>query len=269
MSSSTLDFHRGLAARLFELFNTEDAPDVSYYRHLVERGQGPALDVGCGSGRLLLNYLRAGLEVDGTDISPDMLSRCRAAAERENLAPNLYQQSMSQLNFPRRYRTIFACGAFGLNGTRADDIAALDRFHERLEEGGTLAVDIEAGWSRSDTWNRCSEQDLRLPTEWTEGWSTPTPEGDSIGVKSRIVALDPLEQTFTKELMYELVHADEVVSSEVHVLIERWYGKNEMVAMLERAGFELEAIHGDYKHEPVDGDHRMHVYVARKTERAT
>ena len=44
----------------------------------VRRGGQPALDTACGTGRLLLPYLRAGLDVDGCDISPDMLALCRS-----------------------------------------------------------------------------------------------------------------------------------------------------------------------------------------------
>src|SRR3546814_1605131 len=46
--------------------------------------------------RLLLPYLREGLDVDGCDVSPDMLAHCRAAAEREGLSPNLYAQALHE-----------------------------------------------------------------------------------------------------------------------------------------------------------------------------
>ena len=77
------DFHRGLAALLFQVVNRDDAPEVGYYRDIIERSGQPALDAGCGPGRLLCQYLRAGLDVDGCDISPDMLELCRARAEAD------------------------------------------------------------------------------------------------------------------------------------------------------------------------------------------
>ena len=77
--TDALDFHRGLAAVLFDVVNRDDAPEVAYYRGVIERGGEPALDAGCGPGRLLCQYLRAGLDVDGCDISPDMLELCRSA----------------------------------------------------------------------------------------------------------------------------------------------------------------------------------------------
>ena len=90
-------------------------------------------------------YLQAGLDVDGSDISPDMLERVRERCEREGLAaPNLYAQAMHELDLPRRYRTIIVCGGFGLGGRREHDVEGLRRIYEHLEPGGTLVLDNES-----------------------------------------------------------------------------------------------------------------------------
>ena len=171
--TSGSDFHRGLAALLFQVVNRDDAPEVGYYREIIERSGGPALDAGCGPGRLLCQYLRAGLDVDGCDISPDMIDLCRRRAEAEGLTPSLHVQSNAGLDLPRRYRTIVSCGTFGLNGTRADDLESLRRFHAHLEPGGTLAVDVEAGWAMTEVWQRCADADRAKPGEWTTRDTTP------------------------------------------------------------------------------------------------
>src|ERR1051325_4801737 len=107
-------WHYGLVATWWDEVN-QGGPEIDYFRRFVEGGQ-PALDVACGTGRLLLPYLRAGLDVDGTDISPDMLALCRDKAAREGFSPNLYQQAMHELDLPRKYKTIYLCGSFGLGG---------------------------------------------------------------------------------------------------------------------------------------------------------
>jgi len=83
------------------------------------------------------------LDVDGCDVSADMIAVCREKATREGLSPNLYVQPMHELDLPRTYRTIFVCGAFGLGSNRDQDLQALQRFHEYLEPGGTLLLDSE------------------------------------------------------------------------------------------------------------------------------
>src|SRR3954470_16185996 len=135
-------WHYGLVAKWWSEFNV-DGPEVPYFRAVIERYGQPALDAACGTGRLLLPYLRAGLDVDGCDISPDMLALCRESASREGLAPRLYPQALHQLDLPRRYSTIFSCGSFGLGGDRQSDLEALRRFYHYLEPGGVLAFDNE------------------------------------------------------------------------------------------------------------------------------
>ena len=100
----------------------------------------PALDAGCGTGRLLLPYLRAGLDVVGCDISQDMLAECRRLAAADGLEPTLYAQALHELDLPRRFRTIVCCGTFGLGSTRAQDAQALARLHDHLQPGGLLGA---------------------------------------------------------------------------------------------------------------------------------
>jgi SAM-dependent methyltransferase len=113
-------WHYGVVARWWAEF-IDDGPEIDYFRRRIEASGEPALDAGCGTGRLLLPFLRGGLDVDGSDISADMIALCRAAAEREGLSPALYVQPLHELDLPRRYRTICVCGALGLGSTREQD----------------------------------------------------------------------------------------------------------------------------------------------------
>ncbi len=86
--------------------DTSNWPDKFFYRRvIIDHGQ-PALDVGCGTGRLLLDYLADGLDVEGVDLSPEMLAICREKAEKAGLNPTLYQQPIERLKLPLSYSTI-------------------------------------------------------------------------------------------------------------------------------------------------------------------
>lgn len=67
--------YRGLLASSWDLLrgDTSDWPDRPFYRAIILDDGQPALDVGCGTGRLLLDYLADGIDVDGMDLSPEML----------------------------------------------------------------------------------------------------------------------------------------------------------------------------------------------------
>ena len=82
-------WHYGLVAKWWAEFN-EGGPEIEYFRRFIEDDGQPALDVACGTGRLLLPYLHAGLDVDGCDVSEDMIALCRERAEREGLSPTLF-----------------------------------------------------------------------------------------------------------------------------------------------------------------------------------
>jgi SAM-dependent methyltransferase len=84
MTNAPKTWHYGLVAKWWAEFN-EDGDEIAYFQKYVERGQ-PALDVACGTGRLLIPYLREGLDVDGCDVSADMIALCREKAEREGLS---------------------------------------------------------------------------------------------------------------------------------------------------------------------------------------
>ena len=68
------------------------------------------MDVGCGTGRLMLSYLASGLEVEGIDSSEEMLAICREKARQRGLTPVLYRGGMQRLDLRRKYGTIFIPG---------------------------------------------------------------------------------------------------------------------------------------------------------------
>lgn len=189
----------------------------------MEQGQ-PALDLACGTGRLLLPYLRAGLDVDGCDISPDMLAACRAAAEREGLSPSLYAQAMHELDLPRRYRTVLVCGGFGLGSTREQDVQALRRIHAHLEPGGLLVFDVEA-----------PPAELKERRDWAEPKRRAASDGAEYALVSRLVDFEA--QRATRELRAYMWRDGELVAEEHHTLTEQFYPPGELVSLLEGAGF--------------------------------
>src|SRR5215468_7534611 len=116
VSSEVRTWHHGLVAQWWAEFN-QGGDDVEHFRRAIAGSGEPALDVACGTGRVLVPLRRAGVDVDGSDVSADMLAWCRRAADAEGLRVSLYQQPVHALELPRRYRTVFICGAFGLGGT--------------------------------------------------------------------------------------------------------------------------------------------------------
>ena len=257
-------WHYGLVARWWAEFNL-DGPEIAFFRPFVEEGQ-PALEVACGTGRLLVPYLRAGIDIDGADISPDMLGLARERALREGLeAPKLYAQAVHELDLPRRYRMILVCGGFGLGGQRGHDVEGLRRIYEHLEPGGTLVLDNEVpyaavGWR---FWPKEGRQELPLP--WREkGDRRVASDGSEIELRSRVLHVDPLAQRVSMNIRAFLWLGDELLGEEEHTIAMTLYFTHEIELMLERAGFVDVELRAGYEDRPPTSDDDFVVIVARK-----
>lgn len=211
-------------------------------------------------------YLRAGLDVDGCDVSADMIAFCRAKAAREDLSPNLYVQPMHALDLPRKYRTIVVCGAFGLGSTREQDFEALRSFNEYLEPGGTLLLDVEVPYADSRQWRYWLREERSTLPEPAEPASRRrrAPDGTEYALRSRILELAPLEQRVTLAMHAERWRDGELQAEEEHVLTIGLYFKNELLLMLERAGFANVSVEGDHNDAEATSDDDFLVFVAEK-----
>jgi len=258
-------WHYGVVARWWAEFNV-GGPEIAYFQRFIEDDGQPAVDVVCGTGRLLLPYVRAGLDVDGCDISPDMLALCRERAEREGLSPNLYAQAMHELDLPRRYRTVLVCGGFGLGASREQDFVALQRFYDLLEPGGLLLLDNEAPYNDTSLWRYWVKDDrAELPKPWREPEKRRLgSDGAEYALRSRLVDLDPLAQSVTLEMRGYMWRDGELVEQDEHVLRMNLYFQNELLLMLERTGFVDVEVRADYTDEAPTGDTAFLVFIARK-----
>jgi SAM-dependent methyltransferase len=257
-------WHYGVVARWWAEFNTT-GPEIDYFRRHVEAGQ-PALDLACGTGRLLLPYLRDGLDVDGADVSPDMLALCREAAERDGLSPALYAQAKHELDLPRRYRTIFMCGALGVGSTRAEDGEALRRVYEHLEPGGVFVFDNEVPYAPGNGWEYWqAEARAQLPRPPRPPGARRTgSDGAEYELRSRLVDVDPLEQRVTMEMQAFMWRDGELVAEDELELTLTLYFRDEILLMLERAGFvDVTVAAALTDAEPTGADEFL-VYTARR-----
>lgn len=101
MGAPDYEYH-GLMVATWDLFrgDTSNWEDRAFFLELIRRTGQPVLDVGCGTGRLLLDYLAQGIDIDGIDNSPDMLGLLQKKAQALNLQPRVYQQEMQALDLP-------------------------------------------------------------------------------------------------------------------------------------------------------------------------
>jgi SAM-dependent methyltransferase len=248
-------WHHGLIAEWWASMNL-DGPEIDAYRPFVEQGQ-PTLDAGCGAGRLLVPWRRAGLDVDGCDASADMVAECRTRLAAEGLDATLWVAPLHALDAPRAYGTIVVCGVFGLGSTRVQDEQAIGALYAALAPGGTLVLDNEVPYSSPRRWAWWAEPP-ELPRPWpSEADRGTASDGSELALRSRTLAVDPLDQSVRLQIRAEKVVDGAVVAVEEHELTMRMWFRDELVMALRHAGFRSVSVE-----EGVDP--RTLVYVARK-----
>lgn len=244
-------WHYGLMAERWAEF-LHDTPELDFLKKAIERYGQPVLDLACGAGRLLLPLARSGVDIDGSDFSQDMLDQCARLAHRDGLDPQLYQGPMDALDLPRRYRTIYIIGSFGLAGARSRDLATLKRCRAQLESGGALILNIQAEYTSPEAWEMwLPEYRATLPEPWPEDGKARTASDGSVHRGYfRTMRLDPLNQCYSREVRLEKWIDDQLVASETYSLDGQMYFKSEVELMLQVAGFSDIRVQGDYTDQP-------------------
>jgi SAM-dependent methyltransferase len=237
----------GLKAATWDLFrgDTLGWEDRPFYLDLIRRFGEPALDVGCGTGRLLLDYLARGVDVDGVDDSPEMLALCRRRARELGLRPRLYRQKMERLALRRRYRTIFVpSSSFQLLIDPVAARRALSAFHDQLQPAGALVMPFldRAGLAPPEgvTWTR----EMRRP------------EDGATVRRISTARFDEATGTESSSEIFELLVDGEVVEREEHHRDPdvRWYSQAHARSMFDEAGFEVHATVAGFTDRPAGPD---------------
>ena len=230
--------------------DTSNWPDRFFYRDHIQTYGQPVLDVGCGTGRLLLDYMAGDIDIDGVDNSPEMLALCRKNAEKLGLNPILYHQEMQDLDLPRRYQTIIVpSSSFQLVLDPKDAATAMTRFFDHLLPGGVLIMpfgieDFIVNWKAGDPIEREAIL-LQQATDPETGLTYHRWASDWFDLEKQ------LEHT---ENRYDVLQDGEIIASETHVRspATRWYTQQQAEQLYRDAGFTHLQIFRGFEHVPAE-----------------
>jgi SAM-dependent methyltransferase len=217
---------------------------LDFYIALAREANGPVLDIACGTGRILIPCLEAGVDIEGLDLFEPMLKKLRANAAAKGLSPQLHQADMNDFSLPRRYAlAMIPFNAFIHNMTQEAQIRCLTLCREHLLPGGMLAFDTFFP----------SLEIVGVPenTRVLEG-ELPHPE---TGLPMRMYdtrTFDRVAQTQHSLNELELLAADGSVAAVYRSQCDaRYIYKQEMELLVRVAGFARWEIYGDFDRRPL------------------
>ncbi len=240
----------------FELFRTRSG-DADFYRGLARETGGPALELGCGTGRVLLPIARDGIECTGLDPSEAMLREFRRKGLPDNL--RLVQRRMQDFDLgPDRFALIFsAFRAFQHLLTVEDQLACLAAVRRHLAPGGLFAFDVFA-----PKLERVAQ--LEEPEFEEARWH----EGESEIVRFTSVHRDPASQVSDVSFRYERRRPGSPPESETLRTKMRHFFRYEVEHLLVRAGFAGVEIFGGFDRRPYDYFSGETVVLAKESANA-
>jgi SAM-dependent methyltransferase len=224
--------------------------DVGWYRALCLREGGRTLELGCGTGRILIELLRGGVDAIGADRSLRMLARLRRDAEKYTLSPSVLQTDIAAPALCTRFRVVllpYSLITYLRDPTIAErcvrTLAAL------LEPGGCLVLDAFVPQPVT------SFADFRHDYRRTH-------EGGFLERHKRITA--NADGTNRIERRYTLLDANNGAISEfVTDETIRPYTANDLSRFARSAGLVVESVIHDYD-ASTDMPSRFATLVARK-----
>ena len=239
-------------AELYELEHEGFEEDLHLYRSYALLTGGPVLELGCGSGRLLLPLARAGYEVTGVDSSPAMLARARSKLEAAGLgSARLLEADLAALDalpdegFGLAFR---ALNTWAHLAAPARALGVLRAVHRVLRPAGLLVIDLEDPERRAP-----GRGELLLAGVFRDGADVVTKVVASIH--------DPSTGGEDVTLMWDRT-SDGALRRTVATTRMRPYGRGEMEQMLARAGYEVRELLGSWDLAPYVGAGDRLIFVA-------
>jgi SAM-dependent methyltransferase len=241
-------FFSGLAVDFWRAVVPEEATaeDVEFlWKHLGLSAGSRVLDVPCGAGRLTLPLAARGCAMTGVDISKQFLEAARGAAAERGLPADWRQADMGALDWKGEFDAAFCFGnSFGYLDDAGNE-AFLESVARALRPGGLFAIDY--GQTADSVFPRLEG---RLEAEIGDFHFAEDTRYD--------IRSGRIENCFT-------ISRDG--QTETKLASQRVYTVNEVIRMLEKAGFELVDFFGSQGEAPFELGSQRLLIVGRATGR--
>ena len=225
--------------------------DVAFYARVCGEKPGPALELGCGNGRILLELAARGVDVTGVDGSQRMLAVLQAkAAERRLPPPRVAQMDVRALGLRRGFAVVLCPYSLVTYMSGDGDAARLVAEARRVVvDGGDVVVDAFVPRAASAS------------AEFRQDYARPLAGGTL--VRSKRVA--PLSPSINRiERRYDVRDASGRLVRRIETCEDiRPFTPDEVVALLEAGGLQVRSTAWNYGTTQSRDDAQFFTAIAR------
>lgn len=227
--------------------------EFTFYHAYALKAAGNVLEPMCGTGRLLIPLLRAGIPIEGFDASPHMLDALQKKhAIVSNQPAPVWQAFVENFSCPQQYQLIFIpFGSFGLILDPAVAQQSLQNLHRHLAPEGILILEIDTIYSAPTT---------------TDVWETDKiirPDGSQL-ILNTLQSYDQLTQRYRCQCRYTSEHNGTIERVEEEDFQQYLYQPDEMDQLLTATGFSIVGVYQDYHHTSATSTAPLRLYVVTK-----
>lgn len=252
-----------MLARFYDLEYRGYTDDLDFYvQHasaLDPRKKLPVLELGCGTGRVLIALAQAGFNVVGVDSSEGMLSVCEEHVRSRGLGSKVTLLCSDIRQMPSMPQAPFnlafcALNTFAYLQSTEDQLAMLRAVHPLLVQHGILVLDLIPPFP-----HLLPPSDMELVHQ-----GSFLDEGTGATIHKLVSGVaEHSRQTHVITIFYDREAQDGALSRLTHRVAMRWTGRYEMELLLQQAGYRVEKVYGGYELDEFgEGSERM-IFVAR------
>jgi SAM-dependent methyltransferase len=238
--------------------------DVEFYAGLAKESGGPVLEIGCGTGRVLIPTARAGAHITGLDLSEHMLEICQNKLERESSdvqdRVNLVRADMRDFDLGIQFSLVtIPFGPFNCLVSVKDQMRCLECIRQHLSDTGVLVMDL---WYPNLRELPASENGADIVSGQAP---FQMPDGRSVTWGIRNSSVDYNRQIIYEDMYYDVRYGDGRQERHHYPSPMRYFFRYEVEHLLARTGFSTDAVYADFDRAPFGGRYPSElVFLASK-----
>ncbi len=229
-------------AHLYDSYVNTDF-DLSFFLNEAKKVRGKVLELACGTGRLSIPLLQAGIDLTCVDYSKEMLEVFQKKLDRSRLSCRIFNQDMADLSLPDRFDLIFIpFHSFSEILDESKHARALARIREHVADGGRFVCTLQNPIVRTRSMDGTVKELGRFPAEARRTLAVST-----------CFKYDDHSQTASGIQFYDVYDPRGVLveKKQLHVSFHLFH-RSQFEKLAHAAGFKVVQLYGDYERSPFD-----------------